>query len=458
MPRMESRVLLPTFLVILFYLMTVAIISATWTPTTRGDSALVLEDPERAYIAGAAFTGGPVGVFTVNNTANIIGSGWNLSLSPLRALTACELGYWDQIVVAGVQGTDRIVSLTSRDGEVRGFNFSTPAAPRRCSSSGDYVAVLFTDPVASNYLLLYDVESDAAVLVKLPRGVQMPSGVAVNSGGQVVIVGTGYYALIQVDWASGDAAFKAYNVTVSGSPVRLRGALFTSEGGLVLYGSAFLETDGGVRERAVIMLPDGDWLAIYRGKAASRVRGLVEPYPGVLRAMVEIVGKETDILDLTVEGAPKGNTVISAMAPYSLRASGTAANGTLWVFGNFYLSEKTSEGRKTETLGVLHIIRSSTPYQIGSGLDYTLVMIKAGRPLEFLHPNITVRVVEDSRLSYTTFKPHTLSLNVTSSTLNYRVYGIFVDRTLLACALSAVLALLYAPLAEAVYKWNRQGV
>ncbi len=438
--------LIPALIVILFLALSVFLIDLGFKPA-QGDKALIIKKP-LGLIAGYFYTGEPGVVMFSNGSALIVGGGGDPTLiEGLKPYAACSFGK-GKIIVSGTYGLEQAVALYNISGRnvTAFYTFSGAARPLKCVSENNATLVLFTDPIARNRVVV--LRGDSAILVNLPNKIPAALNVAAGSDGTVIVTGKGYY--LEYKLLNGSLKYSLYSIEYDNSPINIVGAFFY-KGKLVLYGNAKYTEGDIVRTAAFLRLPSGEWRVYYREGIDTKIHAAYSPYPGTIRIVVEVVGKETDIVDIDAEtGEQKYVGRFTVMAAYSLNKI-RVADDAIWIEGDIFakIDDQDIHWR------IVHMIKSNTPYVVGKGPQLALSGIFHGKKLKSDSVQVAVTIGQTGmKADVRLLQPSEDKPPVREAHADYEYYGVYVDRDVLALALAAVLSVLYFPVALAVDRYN----
>ena len=438
-----SRPLAATLLVALYMALFVVATSLTWTPA-RGDAAILVRQPI-GLVAGAGLLGGEpwIVVEGKHNSTLFIGE-TPYRLDGLRATTACSDG--NRIVVAGLTGRNKTIVLLDRARITARVSLSIAPTPRYCDARGGVTAVLFSDPVVWSYAAIIRPDNTMSLvrLAGLPRA---PTRIAILNGTSVALMGSGYYAILQINGAS--ARLTVHNITIGNKVPTITGAA-TSSGRLLVVG--YVPGSGKAPDRGLVGVIPGRWLIVSPERADRSLKiHAVDTSRGTPRLVVEIVGRETQIVEM--RGERTGPSVsLSTLAPYILRGV-RAGPGYFVITGELFLRENNETVRSKAA----YIIGSVARFSLASGpTDAVLITRRASPITVHVLGNVSdVSGAPQEGLRVTYYELGHLDKALDAGRGAARVYDVYVDRSLLFCALAAVTSAYAIPLAALVSSYNR---
>ncbi|MCE4628095.1 MAG: hypothetical protein F7C34_02970, partial [Desulfurococcales archaeon] len=239
-----------------------------------------------------------------------------------------------------------------------------------------------------------------------------------------------------------------HNITVSGKIPVLTGASVSGDRLLVV---GYVPGGGKAPDRGLVRLGPSQWIMVSPERADRSLRvHAVETSNGRPRLVVEIVGRETQILEMRGE-EPGPSVSLSTLAPYILRGV-RSGPGYFVITGELFLHENG----ETVRAKTAYIISSIARFSLARSPTDAVLITRSGSAIStsrLTNASETVTPIQDSLpvRSYTLDRTDEPLSNANGSA---KVYGVYVDRAILLCALAAVTSAYTIPVVAAVASYN----
>ncbi len=431
-------------LLIIVYILAFSITAAyAWNPVK--DYSIIVKD-EVEFLVGLAGKSTPRIVYS-NSTNTVI-------IDPSRSekktihgfipLAACSIDH--DIAIAGSYAGRKAVLIDHGDSQ-EVLIYGVSSQPRSCDYNNEtgLLAILNTDPVATKILLVASLENNQAKGYIIPYNLTNPRFVKVSSQG-IIIGGDNSWLIIDPYNATytltryqtpNNIWLHFYGATIIGDNILLYGAIENSSKMLEANYTGFILD---VENETV-------YLVKWRN-SQTLIHALYPVYNGnLLRMILEVKGKSLQIVDLDpYKLIVRGATRLSILAPYIFDKGG-ALDGKGWLSIRMYLAENLTR--------MIYVVESRNTGAIGYNDSETYVLTLIAKPptIQRSPPYTSKQQTGSLKLALAGLKLENFTGNLSIEASNSYIIHAYVDRTIIASSIFAVLTAYLLPIYYAIRRY-----
>ncbi len=432
-------------LLIIGYILAFSITAAyAWNPVK--DYSIIVKDNVE-FLIGVAGEDTPKIIYS-NSTNTVIIDPFTDQKKTIRGfipLAACSLG--NDIAIAGSYSGRKAILIDYGDRQEI-LEYSVSSQPRSCDYNNEtrLLAVLNTDPVATRILLVVNLENNQAKGYIIPYNLSNPRFVKVSPQG-IIIGGDNSWLIMNPE--NGTYKLVRYQ-TPNNIWLHFYGATL-NKGHILLFGAIENQTSLiKSNYTGFILDPHDQTMYLLKWKKSQTiVHALYPVYDGnLLRMILEVKGKSLQIVDLDPDTlSVKGATRLSILAPYIFDKAG-ALDDKGWLSIRMYIAENLTR--------MIYIVESRNTGAIGYNDSETYVLTLIAKPptIEKTIPYTGTQTQEGSlKLSLSGLELSKFTGNTTIETTDSYIVPAYVDKTIVASSLFAVLTAYLLPIYYAIKRY-----